>query len=47
VWEGYQKKPDKTNRYGYKKVDNYYPCKLIKEIPFDAATKEVMESLEK
>lgn len=29
-WVGYQKEPNKTNRYGNVKFDGYYPCKMLK-----------------
>jgi len=31
-WKGYQKKPQKGNRYGEKSEDGYYPCKLALSI---------------
>lgn len=47
VWEGFQKKAQKGNRYGRKKNgDGYYPCKLITEIPFDDLRKDKVQSLE-
>lgn len=36
VWRGFQRKPDKTNRYGHKRDRNnkkYYPCAML--ISFD------------
>lgn len=40
VWKGFQKEIDLKNRYGTSYFqassgDKYYPCKLIKEIPFE------------
>lgn len=35
IWKGGQKKPQKNNRYGTKKWESYYPCKLIKEIKIE------------
>ena len=29
-WVGYQKEPDKTNRYVNVNFDGYYPCKMLK-----------------
>lgn len=47
VWEGFQKKAQKGNRYGRKQIENgYYPCKLIAEIPFDDLRKDKVQSLE-
>ena len=47
VWIGFQKFPQKNNRYGRKKIsDGYYPCRLIAEIPFDDLRKDKVQSLE-
>lgn len=35
VFEGFQKKPQKTNRYGCECNRKYYPCKIIKKIKID------------
>ena len=35
VFEGFQKKPQKTNRYGCENYRGYYPCKIIKRIKID------------
>lgn len=32
VFEGFQTKPQKTNRYGYVCDNGYYPCKIVKRI---------------
>lgn len=32
IWEGFQKKPQKNNRYGCEKWEGYYPCRLLKKI---------------
>lgn len=46
VWEGFQKKSQKGNRYGRKKNnDGYYPCALIAEIPFDDLKKDKVQDI--
>lgn len=46
VWEGFQKKAQKGNRYGRKQIENgYYPCKLIAEIPFDDLRKDKVQDI--
>lgn len=35
VFEGFQKKSQKTNRYGCENYRGYYPCKIIKRIKID------------
>ena len=35
VFEGFQTKPQKTNRYGCKSNRDYYPCKMIKRIKIE------------
>lgn len=35
VFEGFQKKPQKTNRYGCECNKGYYPCKIIKKIKIE------------
>ena len=32
---GFQKKPQKNNRYGTTSLNTYYPCKLVYRVPFD------------
>lgn len=32
---GFQKQPDKTNRYGVKPNRDYYPCKMLKAFSFE------------
>lgn len=32
---GFQKQPDKTNRYGVKPNNDYYPCKMLKAFSFE------------
>lgn len=34
-YKGFQKVPQKNNRYGIDKSGNYYPCKLMVEIPLN------------
>ena len=34
-WIGFQRKPDPDNRYGTKKENGYYPCKLVRAWSFD------------
>lgn len=46
VWKGFQKIPQKDNRYGAESENGYYPCKLIAEIPFDDLRKDKVQSLE-
>ena len=46
VWKGFQKKSQKNNRYGRKKIsDGYYPCRLIAEIPFDDLRKDKVQDI--
>lgn len=45
VWEGFQKKPQKNNRYGTKDNNGYYPCKKIKEFKFKDIRKDVVQDL--
>lgn len=37
IYKGFQESPPKNNRYGSDKMDNqgYFPCEMIKEIPFN------------
>lgn len=45
-WVGFQKKPDKNNRYGIKGYDKYYPCKLMKKFSlYEIKTKDIYEIL--
>lgn len=44
-WVGFQHKPDKTNRYGTKGYDEYYPCKLVKRYSFDTVEKTEIEEI--
>lgn len=48
IYIGYQKKPQKNNRYGViKTYNNYYPCKLVKQIPLSSIRKENFSLKEK
>lgn len=40
IWIGFQNIPCKKNRYGEEKIDDYYPCKLIKKIPLNIINSE-------
>lgn len=40
IWKGFQKKPQKNNRYGNGKWEGYYPCKNIKKIKLKKIKKE-------
>ena len=50
---GFQKKPQKENRYGTRKRKRYYPCRLVVKIPLstissteiDALLKQVIDTL--
>ena len=45
-WVGFQKKPDKNNRYGIKGYDKYYPCKLMKKFSlYEIKIKDIYEIL--
>lgn len=50
-WIGFQKKPQKNNRYGITKFEGYYPCKLFHKMPFSKIqtcdTNHLIDFLEK
>ena len=46
VWEGFQKSPNLTNRYGQEQENGYYPCLLVAEFPLESVTPEQIKALE-
>ena len=50
-WIGFQKKPQKNNRYGITKFEGYYPCKLFHKMAFSKIqtcdTNHLIDFLEK
>ena len=38
VWKGKQTIPQKSNRYGCKQVDGFYPCRMICQYPWNKIT---------
>lgn len=42
-WKGFQKKPDKGNRYGTEASDGFYPCRMVKAYEFDQIRKDGAE----
>lgn len=32
IWKGYQTRKQLNNRYGYEKLNVFYPCKLLKKV---------------
>lgn len=45
VWKGFCKTPSESNRYGSKKEDGYYPCKMIKEWDLDSIPQDWLLSV--
>ena len=44
-WKGFQKKPDKSNRYGTEASDGNYPCRMLEAYAFDRIRKDGAEKM--